>query len=234
MSRNLILTGGPGHDFGAMAATVAEALGAAGVASTVVDRPEVACEMVVGADPDEPAFDLLTVLALHWGMDAERYAHLRDEHAYRLSDACADALLRFVTLGGGLLALHTAVICFDAHPTWRALCGAAWDWERSFHPPAGPATVEPTLAGRSHSVTRGLPAFTVTDEVYADLDLDAAVEPLLTSTHSGTEHPVMWAQHVGLGRAVTSLLGHDAASLGEPSHRMLLERSAQWAMGDLP
>lgn len=230
MTRNLLLTGGPGHDFDAIAGTIVRLLQDEGIETTVVTGPE---EMVNELSSTEAAgddrYDLLTVHALRWGMAAERYAHLRDEHSYTLGPEEAAVVGRFVHAGGGLLALHGAVICFDAQPAWRELCGASWNWDSSSHPPLDDAAIEVTAAGRCHPITRDLDDFTMLDEVYGFLDEDREIVPLLTGEHGGRTHPVLWAREVGDGRAVTDVLGHGVESVDHPIHRTILRRAAVWA-----
>ena len=231
MSRNLLLTGGPGHDFDATSATLVRLLAEQGITTTVVDRPATALDLLHDAEAGPP-FSLFTVHALHWGMDEPRYAHLRAEQGFTLTSAEAAAIARFVNDGGGLLALHTAVICFDAVPAWRDLCGAAWDWSTSKHPPVGAATVTVTDAGRGHPITAGIEDFVIDDEVYGFLDERDDLIPLLTSAHGGRAHPVLWARAVGRGRVVTDLLGHGAESFAHPAHQTILTRAAAWARRD--
>ena len=138
------------------------------------------------------------------------------------------ALARHVRGGGGLLACHTAVICFDADPSWHACLGATWSWDRSSHPPHGPARISVTDDGRTHPLTAGLDGFDTVDEVYGFLDLDPDVDPLLTGHHDGTDHPVLWAREVERGRVVTDLLGHDAAAVDHATHAELVRLAARW------
>ncbi len=231
MSRNLLLTGGPAHDFDATGERLVDLLADQGIESTVVDCPATALDLLHDAEAGPP-FSLFTVHALHWGMDEPRYTHLRAEHGFRLTTTEADAISRFVRDGGGLLALHSAVICFDAAPTWRDLCGASWDWTTSSHPPVGAVTVAVTDAGRDHPITSGLDGFVIDDEVYGFLDERDDLVPLLTSAHGGRTHPVLWARAVGRGRVVTDLLGHGPASFAHPVHQTILSRAAAWARRD--
>jgi type 1 glutamine amidotransferase len=222
---NLVLTGGSGHDFEASTSALVDILDASGIASTVVEDPDLA----LAALADQPeAWDLVTVNALRWQMGLPRYAHLRDQWEFTLADEQAAALAHHVRSGGGLLACHTAAICFDAEPRWRDLLGGAWDWERSSHPPPGPVLVTPTPAAHDHPLTEGIGAFTVDDEVYGFLDLEPDIVPLLTSPHDGVDHPVLWARHVGQGKVVTDLLGHDAESVNHPDHAEILRRAGFW------
>jgi type 1 glutamine amidotransferase len=227
--RNLLLTGGPGHDFDAIGTELVSLLDDVGIETTTVTDPRVAIGLLALEGSD--AFDVLTVHALRWRM-AERPAEPdRSRHAFALAAHEARALDDFVRAGGGLLALHAAVICFDADPTWRELCGAAWAWDRSTHPPHGEVQIAVTDAGRAHPLASGLDDFVLVDEVYGFLDEVDGLEPLLASDHGGRTHPVCWARPVGDGRVVTDVLGHDAASFAHPAHRQLVQRAAAWVGG---
>ncbi|MCC5951895.1 MAG: ThuA domain-containing protein [Acidimicrobiia bacterium] len=227
MNRSLLLTGGPpGHDFAGVADELARLLADVGLPAEVVDDPDVALAELA-------SYDLFVVHALRWSMHVDRYAALRDDHAYHLSDDGAEVIDRFVRGGGGLLALHTAVICFDGHPGWRALCGASWSWGQSSHDPLGPVEIEVSDHGRAHLLTAGCEGFELIDEIYGDLDTDDELTPLLVGRSvgrsEGRQHPVLWTTQVGDGRVVTDLLGHSAASFTQPTHRRIVGRAAVWA-----
>lgn len=230
--RNLVLSGGPQHDFAATTAALVALAAEEGIESVVPDGPDDALDLLA-SDPGR--FDLVTVNALWWQMPAARHDHLRNAWGYRLSDRHAHALHRHVADGGGLLALHTAVICFDGHPCWTDLLGATWDPDRSWHPPLGSAVVRATERGRLHPLTAGVPDFALTDEVYVDLDRSASgsegPDPLLVSAVDGVDQPVLWCRTVGKGRVVVDLLGHDAAAIGHPAHAEVLRRSLRWSTG---
>lgn len=229
MIRNLVLRGGPGHDFDATTAEVIGLLDAVGVESIVVDEPDEAfAALASAAAGSHPPIDLFTVLALRWQMRASKYDADRVQWAYTLAPRDGAVVESFVRAGGGLLALHTAVICFDADPNWHAVCGGSWNWDRSSHPPLGPTRVEVTAAGRHHPITAAITDFDVVDEVYLDLDFVDDVEPLLVASVDGEPRAVCWARTLGAGRVVTDLLGHDAASLRHATHREVLTRAVGW------
>ncbi len=230
MTRNLLLSGGPGHDFEAAAEAISHLLRDEGIDTEIVDEPaRMLARLDAGPTAADTPYDLLTVHALHWGMTAERYAHLRADHSFTLRTEDAAVIERFIADGGGLLALHTAVVSFDAEPTWHALCGASWNWDASSHPPAGDARISVTDAGRVHPITEGIDGFVVVDEVYGFLDEEPGIAPLLTGDAGGHGHPVLWAREVGRGRVVTDTLGHDRSSIEHPIHRTILRRAATWA-----
>jgi type 1 glutamine amidotransferase len=231
VTANLVLSGGPTHDFAASSGRLVELLSAEGIESVVEEDLHQGIECLV--DPDL-VWDMFTVNALRWTMGAERYRHLRDEWAFVLTAGEADAMSAHVRDGGGLLALHTAVICFDTRPAWHETVGASWDWGRSSHPPLGEILVTVTDAGRRHPLTTGLESFSIVDEAYGFLREEPGIVPLLTAEHGGRDHPVLWARPVGAGRVVTDLLGHDASSFAHPTHAEILRRAARWVAGSRP
>ena len=176
-------------------------------------------------------WDLVTVNALRWSMPADRHRPLRDEWAFTLDAGEAEAVERYVRDGGGLLACHTAVICFDARrrgaPVWeRRGTGTARRTRRS----ALPRCRSPRRAAPTRSPA-GTDDFSTVDEIYGFLDLEPDVTPLLTSRHGDVDHPVLWAREVGRGRVVTDLLGHDAAAMAQPDHARILRRATAWLTG---
>jgi type 1 glutamine amidotransferase len=172
--------------------------------------------------------NVATVNALRCSFPLDRHRDWRAPHGYRVRDDQLDALAGFVEQGGGLLVSHAAVISFDGRERWRELCGGTWDWDRSWHPPAGPTRVAPTDAGRRDELTVGLEPFEVVDEVYRDLELHGDVEPLLVAEDAAGRAPVLWRRRRGRGRMVTDLLGHDVAALRHPAHRLVLARCLRW------
>lgn len=232
MIRHLVLSGGPAHPFDATTSSLSDLANAAGFETEVVTEPTEAIAALRAAEAGEARpVALVTVNALRWRMTQRHYADRRRDLAVDLPPDDLAVIDRFVRRGGGLLAVHTAVICFDADPVWHALCGASWRWDRSTHPPLGPVEVEVTDVGRDHALTEGLAPFVVEDEAYRDLDEIPGLQPLLSTTHQGHRVPLLWARNVGAGRVVTDLLGHGPASVTHPSHRIVLDRAVAWAGG---
>ena len=224
--RALILSGGVGHPFEATSAQVVELLAEIGITAVIDDDLEAALD-----DLAATPVDLLVVNALRWRMEAERYARLRDEWAFSLSSAGREAIEDHLRAGRPLLALHTAAICFDDWPRWGEIVGAAWNWERSFHPPLG--EVEIAVATDQHAITADLRDFRIVDEVYGFMDVADDVEPLAWGTHSDHQHPLLWAREVDSARVVYDALGHDQRSFDHPQHREIIRRSVRWLLGEL-
>lgn len=228
MSRALVLTGGPdhAHDFGASGAALAGLVAGAGFTVEVADHPDGAAARLAAG-----GIEVLAMNALRWRMLPERYAPWRRAWAYHTPPATRAALDAFVAGGGGLIASHTASICFDDWPEWADVLGGAWDWDRSSHPP--PAEVDVHVVA-PHPVTDGLPErFTLVDEVYGDQRVrpDAEVLAVARRSPDDADQPVVWAYRHGRGRVVYDGFGHDAASLTHPVHARLLHQALAWVAG---
>jgi hypothetical protein len=227
MARNLLLTGGIFHPFAEAAPALAGLLGEHGICSDIRTDIDAALRDLT------PATDLVTVYALRWSMTQhEKYAPYRQTEALSLSAEARAALLGHVARGGGLVALHTAVICFDDWPDWPHLLGGGWVWGTSGHPPFGPAQAR--MTGTRHGLTAGLTPFETIDEVYGDLCLAPDTEVLAelrAHADGAVWQPALWARQQDAGRVVVDTLGHDAAALLQPIHRQILARAALWALG---
>ena len=252
MIRNLLLSGGPGHDFVQTSAALAKILASADepTSSLGEQRPEqvatnrIVTEIVteIVTDPEQffelvrsssqgkiEPWDLITVNALRWQMRQDRYAKERSEWAYTIQENDLQLLADFVAEGGGLLAVHTAVICFDAHPLWHQMLGASWNFATSSHPPEEEFDVTVTAEGLAHPLTTAASNFFITDELYGFLDQVPDLTPLLSARYLGREQPLLWTQSLGQGRVVTDLLGHSVDSLTNATHKSILVRAAHWA-----
>jgi uncharacterized protein len=216
MRRAVLLAGGwahPGHD---QVTSMSELLAERSFETRVVRDPD-----DVPAAVDEGC-DLLVVAACWFAMADERYTdEQRRDHAVPFSPALDQALARLRDLGCPVLALHTAVICFDGHDTWTDWIGGTWNWTTSWHPGPGPILVQPC-----DETPITFPAFTVLDELYQGLDVTAGVDVVAHAQ----EHPMVWLWETESGRAAVNVLGHDRRSLTEPSHLQLNGQLLDWLL----
>jgi type 1 glutamine amidotransferase len=162
-------------------------------------------------------------------LGSEKNAPHRARWAFSPSREARAALRDHLVQGGGLIALHTAIICFDDWDEWSDILGARWVWGQSSHPPRGGLRARMTDAGSP--LTKGLGGFSLAnDEVYGGLEWRDEIRPLMTAQADGhaTEAPVLWTRTHGTARVVVDLLGHDAESLEQPVHRSILTRAARW------
>jgi uncharacterized protein len=219
--RNLILTGGPYHPFAETSRLLADLFELDGVKSVIIDDVEHGLA-------EAPGYDLLTLNMLRWRMLGERFDEDRREWAMALSARGRDAVRAHLAAGRGILALHTASICFDDWPEWRDIIGARWDWPRSSHPPPRESSIR--VATGAHPIVADATDFEVIDEIYSYLDY-SDVTPLMTCARRGEDQPLLWARSVGGGRVAYDALGHDARSITQPTHALIIRRAALWATG---
>ena len=225
MSRNLILTGGVFHPFEDACESLTHLLLEVGVESDVTTDISTGLSWM-----DVGGYDLLTVYALRWPMEQDRFSHDRARWAVTLGSQDKARIEAHLAAGRGLLALHTAAISFSDWPRWREIVGAGWIWGTSNHPPHGPVDVR--MTSRQHAITRDLEGFNFPEEAYAQMDLVPGIEALATvqAPSQDSPSPCLWAREVGAARVVYDALGHDSASLTHPTHQRLLQRAALWAM----
>lgn len=223
--RNLLLSGGPGHPFEQTTPQLSSALSEAGLRSTVFTDIEQGLQALARED-----YELLTVHCLRWTMSqSAKYAPLRSQWAFDLSEAGRRAIVAHLERGGGVLGLHTAAISFDTWPEWRDCLGTAWVWGVSNHPPLGP--VEVTIEAPDHPVTRGLEGFVCEDEAYADMAI-APSSVVLAHVRAGSEkvgHPAVCVQDGTFrGRTAYIAIGHGPATFDRPHYQKLVRQAAAW------
>lgn len=239
MINHLILSGGVGHSFDVTSAVIAELLADVCARAGQEVHTTIAEDWAGWTDP----CDLVTVNGARWRMLAERYAPVREAHQFFTPPALVDAFVNHLAAGGSVLAVHTAMMCFDDWPEWAAMCGATWDWDRSFFPTWAAAVhvrIEPRT--RDASVPSESPSrprdFDVSDECYHSLRVTGERDVLATATVPlgcepqvvppagwsgiGEPQPVVWARSHGGGRVGVDTLGHDHRSLDHPAHEVLL------------
>jgi type 1 glutamine amidotransferase len=223
--KNVLLSGGIFHPFDDTSALLADLLRPLGVETVVTEDVAEAVAELDGAD-------LLTLNALRWRMmNHDKYAPYRKRWAFEMPERSAARIEAFVEAGGGLLALHTASICFDTWYGYGQLLGGLWRWGATWHPDAGPVHVR---ARGQHAVVDELGPFELNDEVYHDLALGPNARPLLEARVSGGPwQTVAWCHEPGEGRVVYDALGHGPESFACAEHRRFLERSVRWLLGEL-
>jgi len=150
------------------------------------------------------------------------------------------ALDRWLSRGGGLIALHAAADGSHDWPRYRErVIGAAY---------AGhPGGADQFQAARvivdqpRHPVMRGVPReWAPIDEWYsykasprgggmavlARID-EASYRPG-AGRAMGADHPIVWTSRWGRGRVVTSTIGHLSAAYDDPVYRRLLANALRW------
>lgn len=221
----VIYSDGYRHPFAESSAALARVAQGIGLQTTITVSLSEAMELVSARR------SILAVNALRWSMtQAERHAADRAEWGALLDDADMAQIAGHVAGGGSLLALHTAVICWDNQPGWIDLLGGGWHWDHSFHPPLGAVTADLTPAGAALST--GERRFTLVDEVYHNMGLARDCEVLASADAGHGPVPVIWRRMHRTGKIAVDTLGHDGASLQHPAHASILAGVLEWLRGD--
>lgn len=220
VQRAAIYSGGYAHPFAETSALLAERLAERGMLASVDEALDSVLANLDGST-------LLIVNALRWTMvQHEKYSPFRADFADRLGLERLARIESHVADGGALLAMHTAVICWDDQPGWRALLGGGWDWGRSHHPPLGEVEVSVSEHGARHGVA--VRQGKLVDEAYHALDPAPDCAVWAEARVATGWQPVVWTRRHGQGRVAIDALGHDRRSLEAPVHDALLGALIDW------
>lgn len=219
---NLILSGGWSHNFAASVPDVVETLNAVGFVSDVAFDISESIELL-----ESKSYELITVLACWFQMRDPRYSQQnREIWARTTTQQWREAMLRQRDNGVGLMAMHTATLCFDDWSEWPKWIGGSWDWKKSSHPPLGELDIAPCS---DHVIVAGVEPFVIRDEMYSNLLRDDSSQVILQSNDGNSTQPTLWVSESKKGRVVYNALGHDLVSVSHSTHRQLIKRSALWA-----
>ena len=164
----------------------------------------------------------------------------------RFGPASEQALLDYVSHGGGLILLHASLGSFRTWPEYEKLAGGVY---RPGHGRHGARQDIPVrIEAPDHPVMRGLrsPLIHYADELYAGMLFPGVAGfTLLASAwddHSlykpadrarlvgpGAQVPVVWTVSFGKGRVYACTLGHDAEIQRSRTYTTLLSRGTEWA-----
>ncbi len=217
MTRAVLLAGGWAHPGDDLIASFHQLLSARNIELIVVTDPGAAATAL------RAPCDLLVVGSCWFSMTDARYStEQRAEYGVELDEELRTALTTRRDQGCPLLAIHTAVICFDGAAFWRDWLGGTWNWATSWHPAPASIDVE-AVPGSSIN----LDAFQVIDELYHDLDIADDVE---TIARSAQHDPLVWLRRSRTGRSAVNLLGHDRRSLDHAAHRALNGSLVDWLL----
>ena len=147
-----------------------------------------------------------------------------------IPDAEADALLEYVSQGGGFIPLHCASYCFRNRPDIVALIGAQFERHG-----VGIFRVAPTEESAAHPVARGYQGFESWDETYVHrLHNEQDRTVLEFRVDDEGREPWTWVRQHGKGRVFYTAWGHDERTWSRPGFANLVERGVRWACGDDP
>ena len=219
MIRNLIMSGGPAHDYSVTSSILADALSEVDIESQTHE------DFRIIENGGLLGFDLLTLNCARWTCNGN--PAWQDEWRFELSRNAREVILNYLDNGGGLLAIHAAPIGFDDWWEYRAILGAWWEWGYSCHSPVQEHEIR--VAAQGQPLTEDIGAFVVTDELYSRLRLADSVDPLMEAEWEDQVHPVLWTREYGGARICYNALGHGVEAFEHPVFQTLIQRGASWA-----
>lgn len=163
------------------------------------------------------------------GYDVVLFANTSGE--LPLADRQKEALLDFVSAGGGFVGTHSATDTFYTWPDYGALLGAVF----KEHPWTQEATV--TVEDPNHPATQGLgSSFRITEEFYTFREDPRAHAHVLLSLDAASvgatgDYPLAWCRRYGAGRVFYTALGHFDATWNDPRFQQLLAQGLLWTAG---
>jgi type 1 glutamine amidotransferase len=200
----LLLLGGSWHNFDGFATRVTPCLSEAGFA------------VRVSYDLDD-----WTSLEAEGSSIVILYTCLDEATAYCHTDAHIEGLCRWVSAGGGLLAIHSATVAARRHSNLKSLIGGSF----ISHPPRARFVVTPVADG--HPIIQGVDPFAIEDELYLH-DVDPSVRVHLFAQHQGQTQPLAWTRQQGRGKVAYFALGHDQAAWDLPEYQKFVLQSLGW------
>jgi type 1 glutamine amidotransferase len=148
-------------------------------------------------------------------------------HHKHLSPAALAALDRFVSGGGGLLAVHSATASFKTCGHYFEILGGRF----TGHGAVAPLQVQPAeAAGQMGALFQGIEPFIIRDELYLH-ELQPGIQTHFYADYQGKKVPVVWTYRYGRGRVCYLVAGHTSASMAHPSIQKILRRAAGWVSG---
>jgi len=137
-----------------------------------------------------------------------------------------NALMTFVSDGGGLVVLHCASASFQNSEEFIRLVGAAFKSH-------GTGTFGVTRVADKHPVVVGVPVWESWEETYVHTKHNPIDRTVLeVRRENGHDEPWTWVRTYGKGRVFYTAWGHDERTWMQPGFQMLVERGTRWTIGD--
>jgi type 1 glutamine amidotransferase len=146
--------------------------------------------------------------------------------------AAEKAILDFVNDGGGFVLFHSASAAHYNWPEYQQMVGATWG-KNTRHGKI--ETFEVKIEDNQHPITKGMLNFTITDELWVEMDQQDGNQVLCTAfSTSGNNgrnmhEPVALCRRQGKGRCFYLVLGHDVAAMQNLGWKTLMLRGTEWA-----
>jgi type 1 glutamine amidotransferase len=140
--------------------------------------------------------------------------------------------MQFVESGGGVVALHHAIVSYQDWGWYRDLIGGRYLQEARDGRPASTYLHDQDLNLRTvtpHAITRGLTLVRIHDETYKGMWLAPTSIVLLATNHPASDGPVAWVSPHHAARIVYIQLGHGPEAHRDHGYRALVRSAVLWA-----
>jgi type 1 glutamine amidotransferase len=149
-----------------------------------------------------------------------------------LGKAEEDAIKRFLEDGGGIVALHGAMLSFKNTSFWKNLLGAEFAGHmKGTHP------LSVQVTDIEHPIANGIEKIEVVDEEYAHKYVERVQRHVVGKFKKRpegsqfTDMDIIWTREEGQGRVVYIGLGHDEKTWNNADFQKLVAQSLAWAAG---
>ena len=142
-----------------------------------------------------------------------------------IEPAQEEALLDYVSSGGGFVPIHCASFCFVNSPRYVELVGAQFLRH-------GTGEFDTEIVDPSHPVMAGFEPFRTWDETYVHTKHNEDKHLLQVRPDAEGREPWTWVRSHGKGRVFYTAYGHDHRTWTEPGFQDLIERGLRWASGE--
>ena len=133
----------------------------------------------------------------------------RRDDEFKFSESQQQAIFDFVRSGHGYVSIHGADnAAKDWLPVWKDMLGGVFS---HFGLPDGKTrkgSFVVKITDTSSPITQGLKDFSLSDELYYQVQMMPDVQPLATIEFQGVAWPVAWTRNFGKGRVFHTVLGH--------------------------
>jgi uncharacterized protein len=159
---------------------------------------------------------------------------------YMLTNITEVQKSKFLSLfdkGTGLVVLHHALCSYQNWPEYEKIVGGKYlmkeevkEGDMVFPSSDYQHDVDYSVqvVAKDHPITAGVKDFKIHDEIYKRYRVLPNVTPLITTDHSESGKPLMWAKHYKKSKVVYLQLGHDQAAYNDSNYRTLVGRAITW------
>jgi len=141
-------------------------------------------------------------------------------HQRKISARALATLQKYVTEGGGILAIHSATASFKDCPTYFEILGGRFVSH-------GEVTRFELIPNKDDKLFRDFERFEVRDELYIH-QLNPQIQVHFIAQTDRDPIPVVWSYSYGAGRVFYAMPGHCSETMNNRAYQRLLLQGLRW------